>query len=109
MPALFSHRSPQAVMAWAKGRAISALDVLAAARHMAARLPEGAPVLNLCSQRHHFAVVLAAALLRGVPLLLPSTRTPEMLQRLGQKHPGLQAVVDAPGDSGGLPQIIYER
>lgn len=109
MPALFSHRSPQAVMAWSNGRAITALDVLAAARHMAARLPEGSPVLNLCSKRHHFAVVLAAALLRGVPLLLPSTRTPEMLQRLGHQHPGLQAVVDAPGDSGGLPQIIYER
>lgn len=109
MPALFSHRSPQAVMAWSRGRAISALDFLAAARHMAARLPANAPVLNLCSQRHHFAVVLAAALLRGVPLLLPSTRTPEMLQRLGQQHPGLQALVDAPGDSGGLPQIRYER
>jgi acyl-coenzyme A synthetase/AMP-(fatty) acid ligase/peptidoglycan/xylan/chitin deacetylase (PgdA/CDA1 family) len=109
MPALFSHRSPQAVMAWSKGRAITALDFLTAARHMAARLPQDAPVLNLCSRRHHFAVVLAAALLRGVPLLLPSTRTPEMLQRLGQQHPGLQAVVDAPGDSGGLPQIIYER
>lgn len=109
MPALFSHRSPQAVMAWSNGRAVTALDFLAAARHMAARLPAGAPVLNLCSQRHHFAVVLAAALLRGVPLLLPSTRTPEMLQRLGEGHEGLQAVVDAPGDSGGLPQIVYER
>ncbi len=49
MPALFSHRSPQAVMAWTNGRAITALDVLAAARHMATRLPEGCPVLNLCS------------------------------------------------------------
>jgi len=71
MPALFSHRSPQAVMAWTKGRAITAQDVLAAARHMAARLPEGCPVLNLCSKRHHFAVVLAAALLRGVPCCCP--------------------------------------
>jgi len=109
MPALISHRSPQAVMAWSHGRAITALDYLAAVRHMAARLPPGAPVLNLCSRRHHFAVVLGAALLRDVPLLLPSTRTSEMLQRLGQRYPGLHAVVDAPGDSGGLPQIIYER
>ena len=96
-------------MAWSKGRGITALDYLAAVRHMAARLPQDAPVLNLCSKRHHFAVVLGAALLRGVPLLLPSTRTPEMLQRLGQRYPGLHAVVDAPGDSGGLPQIVYER
>lgn len=109
MPALISHRSPQAVMAWSKGRAITAQDYLAAVRHMAAHLPPGAPVLNLCSRRHHFAVILGAALVRGVPLLLPSTRTPEMLQRLGQRYPGLHAVVDAPGDSGGLPQIVYAR
>lgn len=109
MPALISHRTPQALMAWSKGRGITALDYLGAVRHMAARLPQDAAVLNLCSKRHHFAVVLGAALLRGVPLLLPSTRTPEMLQRLGQRYPGLHAVVDAPGDSGGLPQIVYER
>ncbi len=109
MPALISHRSPQALMAWSQGRGITALDYLGAVRHTASRLPAGVPVLNLCSKRHHFAVVLGAALLRGVPLLLPATRTPEMLQRLGQRYPGLHAVVDAPGDSGGLPQIVYER
>ncbi|GAB3492185.1 hypothetical protein GCM10027399_10700 [Curvibacter fontanus] len=109
MPALISHRTPQALLAWSHGRRITALDYLGAVRHMAARLPQDAAVLNLCSKRHHFAVVLGAALLRGVPLLLPSTRTPEMLQRLGQRYPGLHAVVDAPGDSGGLPQIVYER
>ena len=109
MPALISHRTPQALMAWTKGRGITALDYLAAVRHMATRLPSDTPVINLCSRRHHFAVILGAALLRGVPLLLPSTRTPEMLQRLGQRYPGLHAVVDTPGDSGGLPQIVYER
>ena len=76
---------------------------------MAQRLPAGSPVLNLCSKRHHFAVTLSAALLRGVPLLLPSTRTPEALRQLGLQYPGVHAVVDAPGDSGGLPQIVYER
>ncbi len=109
MAALLSHRSPEAVLAWSRGRAITARDYLGAVRHMAHRLPAVAPVLNLCSQRHHFAVVLGAALLRGVPLLLPSTRTPEMLQQLGRQYPGLQAVLDAPGDSAGLPQILYER
>lgn len=109
MAALLSHRSPQAIVAWSNGRAITALDYLAAARHMADRLPAGAPVLNLCSRRHHFAVVLGAALLRGVPLLLPSTRTPGMLKQLAHQYPGLHAVLDAPGDSAGLPQIAYER
>ena len=109
MPALISHRHPDAPIAWARGRHIRALDYLAAARHMADRLPAGAPVLNLCSQRHHFAVTLSAALLRGVPLLLPSTRTAEALRQLGEQYPGVHAVVDAAGDTGGLPQIVYER
>lgn len=109
MPALISHRTADAPIAWARGRYISAGDYLAAARHMATRLPADKPVLNLCSKRHHFAVTLSAALLRGVPLLLPSTRTPEALRQLGLQYPGVHAVVDAPGDSGGLPQIVYER
>jgi acyl-coenzyme A synthetase/AMP-(fatty) acid ligase len=109
MAALLSHRTPQAVMAWSKGRAITAQDYLGAVRHMAARLPGGAPVLNLCARRHHFAVVLGAALLRGLPLLLPATRTPAMLQQLGRQYPGLHAVLDEPGDSGELPQIAFER
>lgn len=109
MAALISHRSPQAVLAWTNGRAITALDYLGAVRHMASRLPAGAPVLNLCGKRHHFAVVLGAALLRGTPLLLPSTRTPDMLQQLGRQYAGLHAVLDTPGDSAGLPQIAYER
>lgn len=48
MPALISHRSPQALMAWSNGRGITALDYLCAVRHMAARLPADAPLLNLC-------------------------------------------------------------
>ena len=109
MAALISHRSPEAVVAWSRGRAITARDLLAAMRHMAARLPAGAPVLNLCGQRHHFAVVLGAALLRGLPLLLPSTRTPGMLQELARQYPGLHAVLDDAIDAAGLPQIRYER
>jgi acyl-coenzyme A synthetase/AMP-(fatty) acid ligase len=109
MARLISHRHPQDVLAWSMGRAITALDYLAAARHMAQRLPAHSPVLNLCSRRHHFAVVLGAALLRGVPLLLPSTRTPAMLHELGRAHPGLTAVVDADLDCAGLPVLRYER
>lgn len=109
VPALISHRHPDAPIAWARGRYIRALDYLAAARHMADRLPGDVPVLNLCSRRHHFAVTLSAALLRGVPLLLPSSRTAEALRQLGEQYPGLHVVVDAPGDSAGLPQIVYER
>ncbi len=109
MAALIAHRSPRDPVAWSNGRAITAADYLAAVRHMAARLPGGAPLLNLCSRRHHFAVVLGAALLRGSALLLPSTRTPAMLRQLARDYPGLTAVVDAELDCAGLPVLRYER
>src|SRR5262245_20196541 len=96
MPALFSHTSPDAVIAHDGGRAITAREYLAAVHHMAARLPAAAQgpghVLNLCANRYHFAVVLGAALLRGQPVLLPSTRTPEMLQQLHGLYAGLHAL-----------------
>lgn len=108
MAALISHLTAQAIVACEQGRPISAGQYLAAVRHMADRLPPQGHVLNLCTNRYHFAVVLGAALLRGQPLLLPSTRSPDMLQQLGRQYPGLYVVLDAPGDSAGLPQISYE-
>ncbi len=112
MPALFSHTSLDAAIAHERGRAITAREYLAAVHHMAARLPASASgtghVLNLCGNRYHFAVVLGAALLRGQPVLLPSTRTPEMLQQLHSHYTGLHAVVDEPMDTGPLPQIGFE-
>lgn len=109
MPALITHTSPDAVFAWSRGRAITARDYLAAVEHMASRMPAGVPVLNLCGLRHHFAVVLGAALVQRAPLLLPSTRTPDMLKQLQAEHPGLYVVQDDDAENGGLPRIHYER
>jgi acyl-coenzyme A synthetase/AMP-(fatty) acid ligase len=108
MPALISHSSAHAIVAYDQGRAIEARDYLAAVRHMATRLPAQGHVLNLCVNRYHFAVVMGAALLRGQPLLLPSTRTPEMLQQLRQHYAGLHAVIDQPTQTPELPQIVFE-
>jgi acyl-coenzyme A synthetase/AMP-(fatty) acid ligase/peptidoglycan/xylan/chitin deacetylase (PgdA/CDA1 family) len=112
MPALFSHATPDAVIAHEQGRAITAREYLAAVQHMAARLPTPVSgtghVLNMCGNRYHFAVVLGAALLRGQPVLLPSTRTPEMQQQLHEAYAGLHAVVDETLDTGPVPQIRFE-
>lgn len=108
MPALISHPSPHSIVAYDQGRAIEAREYLAAVRHMATRLPEQGHVLALCVNRYNFAVVLGAALLRGQPLLLPSTRTPEMLQQLERKYAGLHAVIDQPTPTSGLPRIVFE-
>lgn len=108
MLALISHPSPRAIVAYDQGRAIEAREYLAAVHHMAGRLPAQGHVLNLCVNRYHFAVVLGAALLKRQPLLLPPTRTPDMLLQLRQNYAGLHAVVDQPLDRPDLPQIAFE-
>ena len=108
MPALISHLSPRSIVAYDQGRAIEAREYMAAVRHMATRLPARGHVLNLCINRYNFAVVLGAALLRGQPLLLPSTRTPEMLLQLRQHYAGLHAVIDQPTQTPELPQVTFE-
>ena len=112
MPALFSHTSPDAVIAHERGRAITAREYLCAVRHMAARLPTPAEgtgyVLNMCGNRYHFAVVLGAALLRGQPVLLPSSRTADMLQQLHEAYADLHVVADEAMDTAPLPQITFE-
>lgn len=107
MPALISHTDPRAILACDQGRLIEAREYLAEVRHTAACLPQQGFVLNLCTNRYHFAVVMGAALLRQHPMLLPSTRTPEMLLQLGRQYPGLYAVVDQTEPSLGMPQIQY--
>jgi len=108
MAALISHTDPRAIVAYVQGRAVEAREFLAAVHHMAAHLPAQGHVLNLCASRYHFAVVMGAALLRRQPLLLPSTRTPDMLARLHRHYAGLQAVIDHPDATLALPQIRYE-
>ena len=108
MPALISHPSPRSIVAYDQGHAIDAHAYLAAARHMAERLPAQGHVLNLCVNRYNFAVVMGAALLRGQPLLLPSTRTPEMLSQLRQTYTDMHAVIDQPTQTPELPQIDFE-
>lgn len=108
MPALISHSSAHAVVAYDQGRAIQAREYLAAVRHMAARLPARGHVLNLCVNRYHFAVVMGAALVRRQPLLLPSTRTPDILLQLRQSYADLHAVIDQPTQTCGLPHIDFD-
>ena len=89
MHALISHSHGHAIVAYDEGRAIDAHEYLASVRHMATLLPEQGHVLNLCTNRYRFAVVMVAALLRGQAMLLPSTRTPAMHLQLRRHYPGL--------------------
>ena len=69
----------QVPIAWRHGQAISAAQFIGEARALASQLPEGRPI-NLCQDRYHFALGLAAALLRGQTSLMPPNALPETLR-----------------------------
>src|SRR5208337_5105938 len=92
---LLSHGSPAAVLAYRGGRAIDARQFLAEAAHLAARLPSGRHVLNVCLDRYHFTVGLAACLMSGRVSLLPSSHAPEVIRQLAQFAPDAFCLTDS--------------
>ena len=64
------------------GAPVLAKHFLADVARVAAALPAGDHVLNVCSDRYRFTVGFAASLVAGKISLLPSTHTPEVIRQL---------------------------
>ncbi len=92
---LLAARDLAAPIAWRAGVPVSGAEFVAAALALAERLPAGGRPVNLCNDRFHFALGLAAALLRGQTSLMPPNALPETLAQL---PPGAApyALVDHP-------------
>jgi acyl-CoA synthetase (AMP-forming)/AMP-acid ligase II/3-hydroxymyristoyl/3-hydroxydecanoyl-(acyl carrier protein) dehydratase len=102
---LITPRDLAAPIAWRHGQAISAGQFLAQAQWLAQQLPAGRPI-NLCQDRLHFALGLAAALLRGQTSLLPPNALPETLQQLpadAEQGPAYALIDDDTLALGSLP------
>lgn len=93
---LFTHAEPDAPLAYRDGSAIGAGRFLADVRHLAATLPPGGHVLNVCADRYLFAVGLAACLLTKKTTLLPSTHTPETIRQLAVLASDVYCLTDDP-------------
>jgi acyl-coenzyme A synthetase/AMP-(fatty) acid ligase len=65
-------------------------------RSLAETLPEAGYLFNLCQDRYHFTVSLAAATLRGQISLLTSDRSPGQLVRLADRFGGAISISDDP-------------
>ncbi len=107
MPALIGHRHPCALLAWRQGKPITAARYLHDVARVAALLPHRGPVVNLCTDRYHFAVGFGAALLAGHTCLLPPTHGDEMLERLRLEYPELYLLSDRPQRALALTQLAY--
>jgi hypothetical protein len=95
------------VFAWRAQGAVTVREFLADAHALAARLPEGGWLLNVCEDRYHFAVGFAAGLLAGKVSLQPSSQSPETLQRLAADYPGVSWLGDRPGAVPDLPGLVF--
>lgn len=104
---LFAHPTPESIVAWRHGEAISVARFLGDVARVAAALPPGRHVLNTCSDRYCFAVGLAATLVSGRVSLLPSTLTQEVAGHLRAFAPDVCCLNDGKRDVFGLPVVIY--
>src|SRR5512139_241789 len=106
---LIAHRRLDAVMAWRGNAPVSVRQFLGEVDHVAGQLPPGRHVLNLCSDRYHFAVALAACIVSGRISLLPSTHTPEMVRQMQHIAPDVFCIVNQGAHRGpvDLPTFCY--
>jgi acyl-coenzyme A synthetase/AMP-(fatty) acid ligase len=82
------------VLAYRAGAPILVREFLAEVARLGAALPAGGHVLNVCADRYHFAVGLAASLVAGKVSLLPATRTPGVIAELRRFAPDAFCLTD---------------
>lgn len=104
---LVFHSSPDQTIAWRDGAPVSVRAFVADVARVAAALPAGGHVFNVCRDRYRFAVSLCAALVAGRISLLPSTHTPEMVRQLASFAPDAFCLHDAPDCTIDLPRFAY--
>ena len=95
------------VIAWRPSGPVTVLSYLSDAQAVAAALPKGDWVINLCENRYHFAVVFAACLLSRKTSLQPASHASETLSRLVQDYAGAFCVTDTGFDTLDLPRTRY--
>ena len=85
---LLDSADPARPLLMAHGRIVSAGEFAGDVLRLAAVLPRGAHLINLCERRHDFLRAYCAALVRGQSSLMPPSRAPEVVEELLAAHPG---------------------
>lgn len=95
MLALWSGAGTDRAIAWREGERITLDEFSRHVASLAAALPAGTAMINLCEDRYHFLVAYAAALLRTHTVLLPHTRAEQVVVEVQQSHPASYRCNDA--------------
>jgi acyl-coenzyme A synthetase/AMP-(fatty) acid ligase len=92
-PLLLNYR-PETPIGYRRGAVVTVARFLQEVAALAAVMPDRPYVANLCRDRIHFAVGLAAAMLRGQITLLPPNETLGLLQHLAGAYPEYYCLAD---------------
>ena len=96
-----------AVLAWLPTGPRRVRDFLADAQALAAQLPAGSALLNVCNDRYRFAVGFAAGLISGRVSLQPASQSAETLARIRAGFPDVVCLCDDDFDTLDLPRLDF--
>jgi acyl-coenzyme A synthetase/AMP-(fatty) acid ligase len=104
---LISHHGLNDILTWRPSGPVRVGTFLAHAKGLAAQLPPGAWLLNMCADRYHFAVGFVAGLLVQKISLQPSSQSPETLKSIALDYSGVVCLKDGPDDWGAIPCVEF--
>jgi acyl-coenzyme A synthetase/AMP-(fatty) acid ligase len=104
---LVSHPLPDQTIAWRDGTPVTVREFLADVNALAATLPAGRHVFNVCRDRYRFTVGLCATLVAGKVSLLPSSYTPHTVRQLQRFAPDAFCLHDTDDCTIDLPRLRY--
>jgi acyl-coenzyme A synthetase/AMP-(fatty) acid ligase len=105
--ALTAQRAPDDIVAYRPEGPVTLAQFGADVRQLAALLPAGGHLLNVCEDRYRFMVGLAAALLADKVSLLPASHTPEAVRQLKAYAADLFCLHDGRGGDIDLPLLRF--
>jgi len=104
---LLGHASLDDIFAWRPEGPVRVRDFLADVQALAARLPTGGHLLNLCQDRYRFVVGFAAGLTGGKISLQPASQSPETLRQIQSDCPDVVCLRDSDFDCLDLPCLDF--
>ena len=106
---LVAHTKADSIVAWCKSEPVTLQRFLNDVSQLAAQLPPSQHILNVCSDRYHFSVGLAAAIIKGKVSLLPASHTPDMASQLKVYAPDVFCLTDNESCTLALPILQYPK
>jgi acyl-coenzyme A synthetase/AMP-(fatty) acid ligase len=104
---LIRNYNADSAFAYRRDIAISAAHFLADVAELVIRLPGASHIVNLCSDRYHFAVGFAAALSNRQVNLLPPNQTPTVLEQLLHAYPDAYCLVDSENEFASARTVMF--